>query len=162
MHEILKSSNLDLDLISLLEAIREYVLAYYDDDIDTEQAHAIHEDAELLVLVYIAKKYRVMHGHDVRKVLHKAHLANSQYSDTPCSNAHIRLSEKLSDNVWRHHRGTPTDIANLYIFMMLAFYPSSREPMAYRGVHADVIQCYSDALLRWHEQREAAAIEGTL
>lgn len=162
MHDTLKKTSIDLDFISLLEAIRDHVLAYYDDEIDTEQAHAIHEEAELLVLAYIAKKYRVMHGHDVRKILHKTHLANSRYSDTPCSNAHILLSEQLSDNVWRHHRGTPTDVANIYIFIMLAFYPYSREPMAYRGVHADVIQRYSDELLRWHEQREAAAIEGAL
>ena len=151
MSDALENSGLDADFISLLRAIRAHVIAYYDGAVDTELAHAIHGEAEVLVLEYIARKYRVMHGHDVRKVLLQSRQANDPQSHLPGSDAHLRLSEKLSDNVWRHHRGTPTDVANLYLFLTMAFYPFSREPMPYRGAYAGVIQQYCDDLLRWHE-----------
>lgn len=162
MSESITNFTADPEFIELLEAIRHRVYAYYDDATDSELAHAYHEEAEVLVLEYIANKYRVMHGHDVRKTLKKVRQANSPKSNEPCSDAHIRLSEKLSDNVWRRHRGTPTDVANLYIFMMLAFYPDSREPMAYRGANADAIECYSAEILRWHEHRESTKSGDTL
>lgn len=152
MNEQITNRSVSPEFIAMLEAIRERVYAYYDDSADTELAHAYHEEAEMLVLEYIAQKYRVMHGHDVRKILSKARAANSAESCEPCTDAHIRLSEKLSDNVWRYHRGTPTDVANAYIWLMLAFYPFSREPIPYRGAYANELQRMTDELKGWHEQ----------
>jgi len=136
----------------LIEAIRDRVYAYYDDSESLEWAHASYEEAEVLVLEYIAQKYRVMHGHDVRKILNKARAANHPKSCEPCTDAHIRLSEKLTDNVWRHHRDAPTDVANLYIWLLLAFYPFSREPIPYRGAFAPELQRMTDEIRQWHEQ----------
>lgn len=152
MDEQISNQAVSPEFIELIDAIRDRVYAYYDDSADMELAHAYHEEAEVLVLEYIAQKYRVMHGHDVRKILSKARAANSSKSCEPCTDAHIRLSEMLSDNVWRHHRGTPTDVANAYIWIMLVFYPFSREPMPYRGAYANELQRMTDELRAWHEQ----------
>jgi hypothetical protein len=152
MYEITGKETIGPEFIALLEAIRDCVYAYYDDSADLEWAHVYYEEAEVLVLDYIAQKYRVMHGHDVRKILSKVRAANHPKSSEPCTDAHMRLSEKLSDNVWRHHRGTPTDVANLYIWLLLAFYPFSREPMPYRGAFALELQRMTDEMRLWHEQ----------